>query len=735
MFRIATTARIALGLALLSTTGMLWLHAMGLGPRENTAKWEGRRRLVEMLVTDGSLMISRDDTGALRALAMAARRRFSDIESISVFDRDGCLVEYVGSGEVQGAAKHVPRTNANCITLPLHRGRSRWGEVRVQFGSLAPPGLIGFLHDPFLQLVLVVTGCNLVIFVLYLKTTLQRLAPSRVVPDHVRNAFDTIAAGLVIIDNHERVVLANREFIHSIDVAQADLLGRKLSRLAWRVPGTAGDAALPWNATLAEGSRATGITLHWTDKSGNSRAYIVNCAPILAQNHERRGALVSFENITELETKKAELSRALTIVESSRDEIRKQNRQLQRLATEDPLTSCMNRRSFFELFESYWTSPTRDRASLSCIMLDIDHFKAVNDDRGHAAGDMVLQKVASAVCATVPVDAVVGRYGGEEFCILLPGLGIRAAVRAAGAVRAAVEQLQLGQLTVTVSLGVSCGAFGADTPQAMVEQADKCLYAAKHNGRNQVVRWDDMPKIERDHGAEPSAVGVGGESGNAEPQDEEIARNAVSALMAALEYRDRATAKHSRRVADLCMRVAGDLLSVRECYILETAALLHDIGKIGIPDSILRKPGPLTDDERKIMDTHDRLGVEIIAGSLSCPALVRNVEWHHRWYRPLDCDHDAAAPAGDDIPLGARILAVAEAYDSMTAESVYRQPLSREQALAELRRGAGTQFDPAIVKRFIVSLDAARIGKVSRDLGPNTELGFGYEGTAAGAPG
>jgi putative nucleotidyltransferase with HDIG domain len=173
--------------------------------------------------------------------------------------------------------------------------------------------------------------------------------------------------------------------------------------------------------------------------------------------------------------------------------------------------------------------------------------------------------------------------------------------------------------------------------------------------------------------------------------------HAVACLLRALAYRDPDTASHSARVADWAVATARGLMSAGDAYVLEIAALLHDIGKIGVPDAILLKPGKLTSDEWRIMNMHARIGVEIVAASFDCGSLVDIVRYHHAFYN----NAQAGEPKGQDIPLGARIVTICDAYDAMVTDRVYRPGRVPEAAFEELRRMAGTQFDPELVERFI----------------------------------
>jgi putative nucleotidyltransferase with HDIG domain len=204
--------------------------------------------------------------------------------------------------------------------------------------------------------------------------------------------------------------------------------------------------------------------------------------------------------------------------------------------------------------------------------------------------------------------------------------------------------------------------------------------------------------------------------------------HAVAALFSALSFRDAATAEHSRRVADLCVQAGEGLLPHRQLYVLEVAALLHDIGKIGVPDAILLKPGALGAEEREVMSSHSRMGVEILHSAFSCPQLTEIVRSHTRWFAGDLTASDL--PSGAAIPRSARLLRIADAFDSMISPRVYRPARTCAEACAELRRFAGTQFDPELVEHFIAKVGetaAAAQPQIMATVSPQTALNVGLE--------
>jgi diguanylate cyclase (GGDEF)-like protein len=410
--------------------------------------------------------------------------------------------------------------------------------------------------------------------------------------------------------------------------------------------------------------------------------------------------MVSFDDVTQLRAQQEELRGMLQKLSHSRDEIERQNLELERLASRDALTGCLNRRAFFREFDRVWNTDGNAPRPVACLMVDLDHFKRINDVHGHQLGDFVLQRTAELLRESRAEADVVCRYGGEEFCLLLPDLGIEQAAVVADKIRRTIEANDFQGVPVTASIGVSVRELGATNANELIDQADKSLYVAKRHGRNRVVRYDvaakqlaERPANERAATAANPTIMAG---------DPSIPFNAVAALLSALAYRDQATADHARRVADLCVSMSRRIMSASDSYTLEVAALLHDIGKIGVPDSILLKPGKLTSDEWQVMDSQHKIGLEILAASFSSPALGEIIRAYRAWYGG-DARHPEL-PSGAAIPLAARILAIADAFDAITSRNAYREPMTREQAIAELRRCAGRQFDPQLVEQFVGSL-------------------------------
>ncbi len=546
---------------------------------------------------------------------------------------------------------------------------------------------------------------TLVMLVIYTLLIARAMKPSilvQVMPDRVRQALDALTEGLLVLDERENILLANESFTQTVGLPAKELLGRNAATLPWVTDEPASADDFPWRRARVANRPQSNQMMRYRGRDDVQRIFSINSAPILSSAGGNRGTLVTLRDVTQLEGNRSELEAMLAMIKESRDEISQKNRELQILATQDALTGCFNRRAFFERFDAAFASARANQLPLACLMVDNDHFKSVNDTFGHPVGDEVLRRVGEILRHLHHPPMAACRFGGEEFCILLPGLSLAQARDAAETIRrevAAIRLPGLPSLRLSVSIGVSDLSFHATEPQALINQADACLYAAKRAGRNCVVVYDPaVIRMPRQGSKTRKKLTVAAPT--TMPADViSASAPAVKSLVSALAFRDADTAQHSRRVADHCLRMAAGLLPAHEQAVLEVAALLHDIGKIGVPDHILLKPESLTSDEWALMSLHDQIGVEIVENLFDSPELLSIIRYHHCFFGGQS--RTASCPVGEAIPLSARILAVADSYDAMVADRVYRKGRSHDAAVEELRRCCHSQFDPALVERFV----------------------------------
>jgi len=700
MIRLSTTMRLSLGLALLTLSVVLAADSIGLIPSRSEMIFEGRRKFCESLAVQCAVSAEEEDIAAIQAVVQLIVKRNDDIRSAAIRTADGKILAEAGSHQDNWRETSEDQQSLMQAQAPIFKGRRPWGTLEVRFNEIGQEGAFGALGRPSVKLVLFVVLGGLVATLFFLRKTLRHVAPTSVVPSRVKTALDSLTEGVILVDKHERIVLANSAFAETVGRAAAALLGRKASDLRWVEPGTEEPArSLPWTRSLQEGETQAAVPLAFSRGAEDVRSFVVNSAAILDAQGAKRGALVTFADVTELEDRNAQLQEMLNQLEASHNEVRRQNSELRTLATRDPLTGCLNRRSLFDKVEADLAAARRHGHEVSCVMVDIDGFKAVNDQHGHTTGDRVLQHVADALQSAARTSDIVCRYGGEEFCIVLPYTSLEMAAQAAERFRLGVESLDYAGVRVTASFGVSCTGRGSIEVEELICRADKALYVAKNSGGNKVTCWDGLPAAAgwTERGASVATPG-------AKVSHRQISFRAVKSLLFALAHRDVGTAEHCRQVADLCVATAKKLMSAQECFVLEAAAQLHDIGKLGVPDSILLKPGPLSDEELKVMHDHLRRGVEIVSAAFSSSQLNEIVRHNHTWFG--GDERAPHLPKGRDIPLGARILAIADAYSAMVCHKPYRGAHGCREAFEELRRCAGEQFDPELVERFIETVSA-----------------------------
>jgi diguanylate cyclase (GGDEF)-like protein/putative nucleotidyltransferase with HDIG domain len=364
----------------------------------------------------------------------------------------------------------------------------------------------------------------------------------------------------------------------------------------------------------------------------------------------------------------------------------------------DPLTGLLNRRSFEELLELELERSVRADRPLSVIVGDIDGLRTVNERLGHAAGDDALQAVAANLLKWKRRIDSAARVGGEEFAVLLPETDERGAFIVAERLRRATHRgFAESRVGVSISFGVAAAPeHGADAA-ALLTAANRATAAAKDLGGDRSVIYSE--EVAR------TLAASGGEAAG------ELQLATVLALAEALDVRDTGTGKHSQtvgRYAELMARELG--FEAERVERVRLAGVLHDIGKIGISDRVLSKPGPLDAEEWREMYTHPEIGARLLSRG-EFDDIRSWILAHHE--RPDGLGYPRALSA-DAIPTEAKILAVADAYEAMTADRVYRPALGEASARSELEAGSGTQFDPEVVSAFLRVLDGSRARRLRR---------------------
>jgi diguanylate cyclase (GGDEF)-like protein len=407
-------------------------------------------------------------------------------------------------------------------------------------------------------------------------------------------------------------------------------------------------------------------------------------------------------------------------------------------AVTDGLTGVKTHRFLMEALTAEWKRSTRAGRPFSLLLADLDRFKFVNDFFGHLEGDLVLRRVGRILEQNCRSSDVVARYGGDEFVILMPESDIDQSRQLAEKLRAAIAgDSFLRAKNVSASLGIAGFPADGSTPQELIQIADASMYLSKHQGGNAVStaghfdpdearQWKrdvleaylgvtlkrlfstgpeafaeihrrleqfshSLPHVEPPAGAEGQPA-----AGPALPP---AVMETVTSLALAIDAKDPYTQGHSPKVANYAALIAEGLgLKQDEIEQIRLGGMLHDLGKVGVPEAILNKSGPLNPEEWEIMKEHVRFGHTLLE-PLHTLAEVRAMVLHH--HEMFDGSGYPEGRASEDIPLGARIIAIADAYDTITSDRTYKKARPAQAALAEIERCAGAQFDPQLVRIFV----------------------------------
>ncbi len=396
----------------------------------------------------------------------------------------------------------------------------------------------------------------------------------------------------------------------------------------------------------------------------------------------------------------------------------------QSLALRDPLTDLLNHRAFQERMSQELRRAEREGYSVAVVALDVDHFKEINDRWGHAAGDEALRLLAKAIQAELRPSDICGRVGGDEFMLATVRSDVYEADRIVERLRCNLAALEVGPAgqTLTFSAGISEFPRHSLSREELMHLADGAMYWAKSSGRNRSFIYSSQSDfaLSAQEAADRAAT--------------EGLINTVHALAKAVDAKDGYTHSHSQRVARYAAALAEALdMAAARVEMVRTAGVLHDVGKIGISDVLLLKPGTLTEEQFETMRRHSALGRDIIAGAGMHEIADLVLHLHERW----DGNGYPGGLAREEIPLESRILHVADTLEAMTSSRVYRKALPLETALEELERHSGTQFDPLVAE---VMLDLVRSGGLdmgaeeSVDTGAQPVVRVNGSGASSGKP-
>ncbi|HET9132487.1 MAG TPA: diguanylate cyclase, partial [Terriglobia bacterium] len=354
-------------------------------------------------------------------------------------------------------------------------------------------------------------------------------------------------------------------------------------------------------------------------------------------------------------------------------------------ADHDSVTNLLNHRAVHQRLDRMFSETRDGGGTLAIMMVDLNNFKLFNDTYGHVTGDQVLKKVAKVLNEECSSEMLTARYGGDEFMVVLPDASAERAHILATKIRSRLHEegfnrpSEEGTVPISLSFGIACYPNDGRSRHELLTIADSNLYQAKNSDEG-IVFTSESQRANRELRAEASF-------------------EVLDALITAVDNKDRYTRKHSEDVTEYALWMAEELgLSEETMRTLRIGGLLHDVGKIGVPDEILRKPGRLSPEEFEVMKRHPRLGELIVGGIPGMESILDAVRSHHERWDGLGYPDQLE---GEQIPFMGRLLAVADAFSAMTTDRPYRKGMEFEVALEEIRSNIGTQFDPQMAQAFI----------------------------------
>jgi diguanylate cyclase (GGDEF)-like protein/PAS domain S-box-containing protein len=484
----------AIALVLLTSLMLLAVDfVVGVFPDPDAQEMRLRTVYAESLAAQAAALLQKGDIKTLAATLDRAREDDRRIRSAAVRNAKGELLVRSGEHEDYWDDEKGEVSTLTQLYVPLALGDDRWGSVEIAYRPDRRGWLVRALAHPRMVTLACVGLLGLLVYWMYLRRALVHLDPSAVIPDRVRMAFDIMTEGVVVLDRGGRILLANRAFRTLSSGEAGELVGRRLSEIAWLAAGLTADTAKhPWVRAMGNATPVMDYAVEGSPAQGAHRKLVLNCAPIADQHGTVRGCIATFNDLTALHLANERLSEALGELHASRDEIQQKSIELEHMARHDALTGCLNRRAFFERMALAWEDARINRMPLSCLALDVDQFKSVNDRFGHPAGDRVIKQVGDTLMRTLRGTDIIGRYGGDEFLVAMPGCDLDTALALGEKLRRAVEERcgittgDIGRLSVTVSIGVAALGEAHASVSDLVDEADQALYAAKADGRNRV---------------------------------------------------------------------------------------------------------------------------------------------------------------------------------------------------------------------------------------------------------
>jgi diguanylate cyclase (GGDEF)-like protein/PAS domain S-box-containing protein len=623
------------------------------------------------------------------ALLENMRKAVPEARFVAVCDQQGHRI--AGAGELPLASEPVRPDHlrtTRIIRLPLTSGEIEWGELQL------------YVPDhPEISVTRAVLGANsprriglgvgsalfAVLGLLVRKRKRVVAKPEAPLPQFIRY-LDQLCEGVVIIAADGRIVSCNAAFLRMIGRDVEAVHQQPLSDLPW--DRNIWQDGLPWEIAAKKQKQVSECAMTIENPDGESLSLMVSVSPIRDEHDALRGFLATFNDRTEIEQRNTTVLHLLKRLEESRHKLEQKDETLRRQSLIDPLTGMLNRVATIAEAETLFDAGVSVQP-LSCIVLGIDHLGEINTQEGQSSGDQLLCQVARLLQSRMPEGHILGRYGGDEFCILLPRCRLEQAAKLANDLRVRIAELKVGQRNISATFGVAATSLSPRDAHQLLVFSDKAMQAGKRWGGNQVRRFDQMPSSD----GPPTFGDMVSDVWDRDTQIEPSAQT-TEALLTALRARFPAVARHSQRVADLAVGMAGTMISPPDLAVLRTVALLHEVGRLSEKQPLFSTTSDAAQPKGLAMlnaAMSANVGDEILFTAFRSARVMALLNA----FRSKTYIKDERL-----IPLGARLLHVAHAYDELAYGDSSTRIAEDAEILEELRKMEGVKYEPAVIDRL-----------------------------------
>ncbi|MDD9908470.1 MAG: EAL domain-containing protein [Ahrensia sp.] len=566
MKRLKTTLWLSFGLVSATLCLAMMAYSLGLLPDGHRTELESRAKVAEALAVQLAGAINRRDAVTVEETLKSVVERNDDVLSVAFRREDGSILISQGDHEGHWIQPVGSDSTPTHVSVPLVGPQGPQGRIEISFG---PPSSGARLFDipvSFFVFLGFLAVSGFVAYSVFLRRSLNELDPGRVIPERVQRAFDTLTEGVVILDEYERILLANSAFGRLSGSEDGALIGSKINTLPWRMlDGRAKAGGYPWHAALREGKEKREDTLSLRAADGTVRNLVVNATVFSGEKKETIGAIVTAADMTGNQQNAEQLAKAVRLLEATQAEVDRQKQELDFLANHDSLTGCLNRRAFFARFEQALEQARRDGRKTAVIMADVDGLRSIKENFGPAIVDAVVTTAADVLRKSLSGSVPIARYGGEGFCAALFDMNEAQAqqriAEAQHAFEAASRSITTGLDAATLSVGLAVDRADGSSATELVRRADHALHTAVRGGTGHVATWQEADA--RIEGSNPRRAvsednAVESEQGEASPVRELAKRfDAVDAQQEFLDRADKSILRAERNGKPLAILKVG----------------------------------------------------------------------------------------------------------------------------------------------------------------------------------